>query len=234
MVRPGRRGEYAGGVPDRIFRDRRDAGEALATLLDHYRGRDDVVVLTLPRGGVPVGHVVATTLGVPMDVFVVRKLGVPRHEELAMGALAAGDVVVLNDEVVQALSLPPRVVQRVVRREADELARRQRAYRGDAPPPDVNGKVVIVVDDGLATGSSMRAAVLALRRMQPARIVVAVPVAPDSTCRELAAEVDEVVCATTPSPFFAVGRHYRDFTQVGDGEVRDLLEAARARPATDG
>ncbi len=189
-------------------------------------------MLALPRGGVPVGYEVATRLGVPLDVFIVRKLGIPGREEVAMGAIASGGEVVLNDDVVRGMNIPSEVIERVAREEGRELERRERAYRDDAPPPDLAGKVVIVVDDGLATGSSMRAAILALRRLQPARIVVAVPAAPESTCQELAAEVDEVVCATTPSPFFAVGQHYWDFTQTTDDEVRDLLRAARAARPT--
>jgi predicted phosphoribosyltransferase len=218
-------------VPDRVFRDRRDAGRALAGLLGHYQGRDDIIVLALPRGGVPAGYEVATALGAPLDVFIVRKLGVPGHEELAMGATASGGVVVLNDDVVRDLGVPPDAIERVTQAEGRELQRREQAYREDRPPPDVTGKVVILVDDGLATGSSMRAAILALRRLGPARMVVAVPAAPESTCQELSAEVDEVVCATTPSPFFAVGRQYSDFTQTSDDEVRGLLRAAwSARP----
>ena len=205
----------------------------LAGLLGPYRDRDDVVVLALPRGGVPVGFEVAMALGAPLDVFIVRKLGVPGQEELAMGAIASGGVVVLNDDVVRGLDIPSAAVERVAREEGRELERRERAYREDAPALEVAGKVVIVVDDGLATGSSMRAAVLALRRLQPARIVVAVPAAPESTCQELNVEVDEVVCATTPSPFVAVGQHYWDFTQTTDDEVRDLLRAARASRPTE-
>jgi erythromycin esterase-like protein/predicted phosphoribosyltransferase len=229
-MRNGADQRYAVGVTEPLYRDRREAGQALAALLAHYRGHDDVVVLALPRGGVPVGYEVAEALGAPLDVFIVRKLGIPGHEELAMGALATGGVVVLNDDVVRGMQIPPEVIEQVATREGRELERRERAYREDAPPIDVTGKVVIVVDDGLATGSSMRAAILALRRLQPARIVVAVPAAPDSTCQELAAEVDEVVCATTPSPFFAVGQHYWNFAQVTDDEVRDLLRQARSRP----
>jgi erythromycin esterase-like protein/predicted phosphoribosyltransferase len=198
----------------------------LAGLLEHYRGGDGVVVLALPRGGVPVAYEVAMALGAPLDVFLVRKLGVPDQEELAMGALASGGLVVLNDDVVRAMGIPTKVIEQVAKHEASELERRERVYREGRPPLDVSGKVVLLVDDGLATGSSMRAAVLALRRLAPARIVVAVPAAPESTCQELAAEVDEVVCATTPSPFFAVGQHYWDFTQTTDDEVRDLLRAA--------
>jgi predicted phosphoribosyltransferase len=213
-------------VSKHVFRDRRDAGRTLARLLEHYRDRDDAVVLALPRGGVPVGYEVATALHLPLDVCIVRKLGVPGHDELAMGAVASGGVVVLNDDVVRGLDVTSEALERVAQEEGRELERRERAYREDRPPLDVGGKVVILVDDGVATGSSMRAAILALRRQQPARIVVAVPAAPESTCQELAIEADGVVCATTPSPFLAVGRSYRDFTQTTDDEVRDLLRAA--------
>jgi len=200
-------------VSYRPFRDRRDAGRVLAGLLDEYGGRSDVIVLGLPRGGVPVAYEVATELGVPLDVFVVRKLGAPGREELAMGAIASGGVTVINDDVARGLGISPEVIEQVAEREG-------------RPFPEVTGKVVIVVDDGLATGSSMRAAVEALRRLRPAAIVVAVPAAPESTCRELNALADKVVCATTPSPFFAVGESYWDFTQITDEEVRDLLRAA--------
>jgi predicted phosphoribosyltransferase len=175
---------------------------------------------------VPVAHEVAAALGAPLDVFVVRKLGVPGREEVAMGALASGGLVVLNDDVVRGLRIGPDVIQRVVEREAKELLRRERAYREDRPMIEVNGKTVILVDDGLATGASMRAAVQALRRLHPARIVVAVPAAPESSCRELAALVDDLVCATTPSPFLAVGESYWDFSQTTDDEVRELLARA--------
>lgn len=204
-------------MPDRVFRDRRDAGRALARLLERYRDRGDVVVLALPRGGVPVAFEVATALGAPLDVFLVRKLGVPGHEELAMGAIASGGVVVMNDDIVRGLGIRPEVVQRIA--EARELLRRERTYRDERPPLDIAGKVVILVDDGLATGSSMLAAVNALRKLHPAQIIIAVPAAPESTCRELSALVDDVVCATTPSPFFAVGESYWDFTQTTDQEV---------------
>jgi erythromycin esterase-like protein/predicted phosphoribosyltransferase len=216
-----------------VFRDRREAGRVLAARLDRYRGRPDVLVLGLPRGGVPVAFEVAAALGAALDVFLVRKLGVPGREELAMGAIASGGVVVVNDDVVRALGLPPAAVQQVTEREAEELLRREAAYREGRPPPDVADRTVILVDDGLATGSSMRAAVLALRRLHPAHSVVAVPAAPQSTCEELAAEVDEVVCATTPSPFFAVGQSYWDFSQTTDEEVRRLLREAHS-PASDG
>lgn len=208
---------------ERLFRDRRDAGRILAGLLERYRGRPDVVVLGLPRGGVPVAYEVAHALGCPLDVFLVRKLGVPWHEELAMGAIASGGVIVLNDDVVRDLAIASETIERVAGQEALELARREQAYRGERPPPEVKGRTVIVVDDGLATGSSMQAAIQALRRLGPAEIVVAVPAAPESTCRELAAEVDQVVCATTPSPFLALGYSYWDFTQTTDDEVGALL-----------
>ena len=188
-------------------------------------------MLALPRGGVPVGYEVARALGAPLDVFLVRKLGAPGHEELAMGAIASGGVVVLNDDVIRGLGVRPEDIQRVAEKEYRELLRREQLYREGRPPPDIAGKVVVVVDDGLATGSSMQAAVSALRAHDPAQIVVAVPAAPEPTCQELRLIVDEVVCATTPSPFFAVGQSYWDFSQVEDGEVRRLLhEAAAARP----
>jgi erythromycin esterase-like protein/predicted phosphoribosyltransferase len=213
-------------MPDRLFRDRRDAGQALAGLLEHYRGRPDVVVLGLPRGGVPVAYEVARVLGAPLDVFVIRKLGVPGREELAMGAIASGGVVVVNDDVVRALGITSDVIQRVAEQEGRELLRREQAYRAGRPMPELADKTVILVDDGLATGSSMRAAIIALREHEPGRIVVAVPAAPKSTCQELWAIADEVVCATTPSPFYAVGASYWDFAQTTDEEVRDLLRAA--------
>src|SRR5438874_1370102 len=190
------------------FQDRFDAGTTLAAQLAQYAGRDDVVVLALPRGGVPVGFEVAKALQAPLDVFLVRKLGVPGHEELAMGAIASGGVQVLNEDVVEALDVPPERIVAVTA--AEEQERRLRAYRSGMAPPDVGGKVVILVDDGLATGSSMRAAVKALRRLGPDRIVVAVPTAAAETCERLAAEADEVVCASTPRPFHAVGLSYRD------------------------
>src|SRR5260221_6406851 len=220
-------------MSERVFRDRRDAGRVLAGLLEHYRGRDDVVVLGLPRGGVPVAYEIATALDAPLGVFVVRKLGVPGHEELAMGAIASGGVVVLNEDVVIGFGIGSDVIRRAAEREGSELARREQAYREGRPTPDLAAKIVILVDDGLATGSSIRAAILALRRLEPARVVVAVPAAPGSTCEQLRLEVDEVVCATTPSPFFAVGRSFWDFTQTTHEGVRDLLRAA-ARVAVGG
>jgi erythromycin esterase-like protein/orotate phosphoribosyltransferase len=213
-------------MPDRLFRDRRDAGRFLAGLLDTYRDRPGVIVLGLPRGGVPVAYEVATALGAPLDAFTVRKLGTPGREELAMGAVASGGVTVVNDDVVRGLGITPETIAQVAEREGRELLRREQAYREGRPFPDVAGKTVIVVDDGLATGASMRAAIHALRGLAPDRIAVAVPAAPQSTCRELEAMAAEVVCATTPSPFFAVGESYWDFTQTTDEEVRDLLRAA--------
>jgi putative phosphoribosyl transferase len=210
-----------------LFRERADAGGQLLSRLGRYAGRDDVLVLALPRGGMPVGYEIARGLGAPLDVFVVRKLGVPGQEELAMGAIATGGVRVINADVVDALRIPPAVIDRVAAEEARELERRERAYRGDRPEPDVRGKTVILVDDGLATGSTMRAAVAALRAQGPARIVVAVPVGAQSTCEELSREVDEIVCLAMPEPFLAVGRFYDDFSQTTDQEVHDLLAAAR-------
>ena len=205
------------------FRNRTDAGRQLAGKLAPYADRPDVVVLALPRGGVPVASEVARALGAPLDVFVVRKLGVPGHEELAMGAVATGGLRVLNDEIVHGLDIPEREIAAVADRELHELSRRERLYRGDHPPPDVGGRTVILVDDGLATGATMRAAVQALRQQQPARIVVAVPTASPDTCEALKAAADDVVCAMTPEPFFAVGHWYDDFTQTTDDEVARSL-----------
>jgi erythromycin esterase-like protein/predicted phosphoribosyltransferase len=207
----------------RPFRDRNEAGRLLATKLAAYANRPDVVVLALPRGGVPIAYEVAVALGAPLDVFLVRKLGVPGYEELAMGAVATGGVRVLNDQVVDRLRIPSYVIDAVAAREQQELTRRERLYRGGRPPPSVRGRTVILVDDGLATGATMHAAVKALRQQQPARIVVAVPTASREVCDELKAEADEVICAITPDPFHAVGRWYEDFSQTTDEEVRDLL-----------
>ncbi|MGZ4826198.1 MAG: phosphoribosyltransferase [Terriglobales bacterium] len=209
-----------------MFRDRYDAGEMLAGRLREFAGRRDVIVLALPRGGVPVGYVVARELGVPLDVFVVRKLGTPGQPELAMGAIASGGVRVLNREVVDALGIPEASIEEVSRHEEQELQRRERQYRGDRPSLDVNGKTVILVDDGLATGSSMRAAAAALHQAGAARIVIAVPVASRATCDQLREEGNDVVCAATPEPFFAVGQWYKDFAQTTDEEVRELLDRA--------
>ncbi len=208
------------------FRDRYEAGRQLATKLSAYAERSDVVVLALPRGGVPVAFEVARTLDAPLDVFLVRKLGVPGHEELALGAIASGGVRVLNAEVVRELGIAPGAIEAVTTREAEELARRERAYRDDRPPPEVVGRTVILVDDGLATGATMRAAVAALRAKHAGRLVVAVPVAAFDTCDAFRAEVDEIVCVVTPEPFYAVGFWYADFTPTTDAEVHDLLTRA--------
>jgi len=219
-------------MPDRLFRDRRDAGRYLADFLQDFRDRPDVIVLGLPRGGVPVAYEVAIALGAPLDVFLVHKLGVPGREELAMGAIAGGGVMAINDDVVRGLGISPEVVKQVAKGQGRELLRREQAYRQGRPFPDLAGKVVIVVDDGLPAGSSMRAAIQALRRLEPARIVVATPAAPESTCHEMTTLADQVVCATIPSPFFAVGSSYWDFAQTTDEEVKHLLRAAQGpRPA---
>jgi putative phosphoribosyl transferase len=208
------------------FVNRREAGEELATKLTAYVNRPDVLVLALPRGGVPVGFAVAQALHVSLDVFLVRKLGVPGHEELAMGAVASGGVRVLNPDVVELLQIPASLIDTIAGRELLEIERRERHYRARRPAVEVQGLTLILVDDGLATGATMRAAVTALRQRRPARVIVAVPTAASETCAELRTEVDEIVCARTPEPFYAVGLWYDDFTQVSDKEVRDLLAAA--------
>ena len=209
------------------FRDRDEAGRHLgAALSGRFGNRDDILVLALPRGGVPIAYEVARALRAPLDVFIVRKLGLPGHEEFAMGAIASGGVRVLNDEAFSQMTIPPHVVDAVATREMRELERRERSYRGSKPPLDVRGKTVIVVDDGLATGSTMRAAVRALRQMEPAAIIVAVPVAAVQTCSEFRSEADDIVCLRTPEPFQAVGLWYEDFTQTTDEEVHDLLDRA--------
>jgi putative phosphoribosyl transferase len=213
------------------FKDRRDAGRQLAARLGAYAGRPDVLVLGLPRGGVPVAYEVAEALDAPLDVFLVRKLGVPGHEELAMGAIASGGVRVLNEDVLSDLRLPDAAIEAVAAREQQEMARREGLYRDARPAPEVQGRTVILVDDGLATGSTMRAAAVALRQQRPARLVAAVPVAAAATCGTLASVVDEAVCAVEPQPFFAVGLWYEDFSPTGDEEVRRLLaRAAERRP----
>src|ERR1043166_771870 len=215
-----------------IYRDRIDAGKKLASRLSEYANRDDVLVLALPRGGVPVAYEVAKTLRAPLDIFLVRKLGVPGHEELAMGAIATGGVRVLNDDVVGYLDIPADVIDAVAEMELGELERRERAYRGNRPEPDVRGKIVILIDDGLATGSTMRAAAKALPQQDPEGIVVAVPVSASETCDEYRMGVDEIVCAQTPEPFLGVGMWYRDFSQTTDQEVREILNhAAEENPA---
>ena len=209
------------------FHDRTDAGRTLARALAAYAGQPDVRILALPRGGVPVAFEVARALRAPLDVFVVRKLGVPGHEEYAMGAIASGGHAVISEDVVRRLGISADALERVAERERRELERRERRYRGDRPPPELGGRTVILVDDGLATGSTMRAAVAALRQMGPRRIVVAAPVAAPETCDEFRAEVDDVVCAVTPEPFHAVGLWYDDFSQTTDEEVHELLDRAR-------
>lgn len=219
------------------FRDRTDAGRQLAARLSRFAHHPQAVILALPRGGVPVGYEVARELNLPLDVFLVRKLGVPGHEELAMGAIASGGVRVLNDEVIRTLGIPENVVEEAAERERRELERRDLEYRGDRPSPAISGQVCILVDDGLATGSTMRAAVAALRGRDPLRILVAVPVAPPDVCRQLEKLADEVICLDTPEPFYAVGAWYQDFSQTTDEEIRELLsraarETSRAAPET--
>jgi putative phosphoribosyl transferase len=209
------------------FRNRFDAGRQLAEQLTKYAGRSDVIVFGLPRGGIPVAHEVATRLNAPLDVFLVRKLGVPGHPELAMGAIASGGSVVLDEGLVGRLGVSRQQLQQVVIDEAGEVARREELYRGGRELPDLEGKTVILVDDGLATGATMRAAALALRELNPAKIVVAVPVAAEETCRQFEDVADDVVCAVTPRPFYAVGQWYEDFDQTTDEEVRDLLAQSR-------
>ena len=211
-----------------IFRDRADAGRALARRLGKYANRPDVLVLALPRGGMPVAYEVARALNAPLDVFLVRKLGVPGQEELAMGAIATGGVRILNEDVVRVLQIPEDVIDSVAESQWRELARRERAYRDDRPLPEVRGRTILLIDDGLATGSTMRAAIAALRQQGPARIVVAVPVASPSTAEELRQEVEEVVVVQAPEPFYAVGSWYEDFSQTSDAEVHALLEHAAA------
>ena len=206
-----------------LFRNRIEAGRLLAGHLKEYADQPEVIVLALPRGGVPVAFEVAEALRAPLDVYIVRKLGVPGHEELAMGAIATGGVRVTNDDVVRFLKIPSEQIDEAAARETQELERREREYRGNRPAPDITGRTVILVDDGLATGSTMRAAASALRKQNPKRIVVAVPVGAPQTCDEFRAEVDEVVCAMTPEPFHGVGQWYDDFSQTSDDEVHELL-----------
>ncbi len=212
-----------------IFKDRYEAGKKLAEALSAYEGRTDVAVLALPRGGVPVGYELAKALNAPLDIFLVRKLGVPGHEELAMGAIASNDVMVLNEGIINAYGISERTLETVASRERSEMRRREVLYRGDRPRLDVRGKSVILVDDGFATGASMRAAVTAVRGQRPSYVVVAVPTAPPETCESFEAVVDEVVCLITPQPFAAVGYWFEDFSQTTDEEVRELLEEAGSR-----
>jgi putative phosphoribosyl transferase len=218
-----RRGRPGVVEQQRPFKDRRDAGRRLAARLGRYAGRSDLLVLGLPRGGVPVAYEVAEALGAPLDVYLVRKLGVPGHEELAMGAIATSGVRILNMDVVQALRISEETIAAVAVDEQRELERRELEYRDGRPDPAIQGCTVILVDDGLATGSTMRAAAAALRAKEPARIIVAVPVATQETCEELRAEVEEVVCAVTPDQLYAIGLWYEDFSPTTDEEVRDLL-----------
>jgi predicted phosphoribosyltransferase len=217
----------------RRFKNRAEAGRFLAGQLRAYAGREDVIVLALPRGGVPVGYEVARALGAPLDVLSVRKVGVPGHEELAMGAVASGGELVLDEGLVARLRIPLSEVRRRIEEELRELGRREAAYRDGRPPPNLEGKTVVLVDDGLATGSTMRAAVLAVRRQRPARVVVAVPVASPEACRDLRDVADEIVCGMTPQVLQAVGLWYEDFSQTSDAAVRDLLARA-AQEATAG
>src|SRR5712672_3307612 len=219
---------------ERAFLNRTEAGRLLAEKLEKYANRNDVVVLGLPRGGVPVAYEVAKRLNAPLDVFIVRKLGVPGFEELAAGAIASGGVRVLNEDVVRAIPYASEAIEAVTAKETAELQRREQIYREERPAPELRERIVILVDDGLATGATMRAAVKALRQREPARIIVAVPTASPETCEELRAEVDEVVCAITPEPFHAVGYWYEDFTQTTDQEVRELLAHPEEVPATTG
>ena len=213
------------------FRDRTEAGRVLAMALTPYAGRLNLLVLALPRGGVPVGFEVARTLRAPLDVMLVRKLGVPGHEELAMGAIASGGIRVISNDIVRMLAIPDRAIATVAAAEEEELERRERAYRDGRPPAQVWGRTVILVDDGLATGATMRAAVAALKAQHPERLVVAVPIGASETCDMLRQEVDDDVCARTPEPFYAVGAWYEDFLPTSDDEVRDLLRKAALQPA---
>lgn len=208
------------------FRDRKDAGRKLAQALSHYEGRSDVTIFALPRGGVPVAYEVALVLNAPLDIFIVRKLGLPGREELAIGAIGSGGIRVLNDDVVRTLNIPQEVINVVAQKELQELQRREHNYRGDRSATDVRDRTVILIDDGLATGASMRAAVAGVRAQHPARIVIAVPVAAHEVCDAFQFAVDEIVCVTTPEPFYGVGEWYEEFSQINDEEVRNLLEEA--------
>jgi putative phosphoribosyl transferase len=210
-----------------LYKDRFEAGRILARRLAHYAGNPDTLVLGLARGGVPVAFEVAQALGAPLDVFIVRKLGVPGQEELAMGAIAPGGVTIINDYIVSRLNIAPQAIEAAIEVEIKELARRERMYRAQRPPLDSTGRIIILIDDGLATGSTMRAAVVALKKSGVARLVLAVPVAAPQTCDELGAEVDEVICEAMPEPFYGVGRWYQEFPQTSDEEVRHLLARAK-------
>ncbi|HET7463700.1 MAG TPA: phosphoribosyltransferase [Longimicrobium sp.] len=217
-------------MSDIRYQDRVEAGRRLARELAPYAGRPNLLVLALPRGGVPVAFEVAEALNAPLDIFLVRKLGVPGHEELAMGAIASGGIRVLNDDVLRHVRVPPHLIDAAAERELRELERRERAYRDGRPEPAIHGRTIILVDDGLATGSTMRAAVAAIRSQHPEQLIVAVPVAARETVALFRGQVDDVVCPLTPDPFYAVGMWYHDFSQTTDDEVRDLLARARQRP----
>jgi predicted phosphoribosyltransferase len=217
-------------MPPTLFQDRHDAGRKLAAKLTKYANDPNVLVLALPRGGVPVAYQVARALNVPLDVFLVRKLGVPAQPELAMGAIASGGARVLNTDIISMLRVPPYVLEQVAAQEQEELARREVLYRQGKPPPDVRGRTVILVDDGLATGASMRVAIRALRQLNPASVVVAVPTASNETCDEFRDYADEIICAVTPEPFIAVGAWYEDFSQTTDETVTELLGRAAHAP----
>jgi len=208
------------------FTDRRNAGRVLARKLSAYAGHTDVIVLALPRGGVPVGYEVALALHTPLDIFLVRKLGLPGREELAIGAIASGGIRVLNNDIIRVLNVPEEVINIVARNELKELQRRERNYRGERPAPDVRDRKVILIDDGLATGASMRAAVTGVRAQHPARIIIAVPAASPEMCDAFEFEVDEMVCGMTPEPFYGLSRWYEDFSQTTDEEVRMFLKEA--------
>ncbi len=212
-----------------IFKDRRDAGKQLAKALIHYANQPDVMVLALPRGGVPVAYEIAVALNVSLDVFVVRKLGVPTHEELAMGAIASGGTLIVNRNIVEAFGVGESRLEQVAQRELMELTRREKVFRGEREPFVVEDKKIILVDDGLATGASMRAAIAALKSLRPARLMVAVPTGPQEVCRKIEGEVDEIVCLTQPEPYESVGTWYVDFTQTDDSEVRELLSRVEMR-----
>ncbi|HEU0292276.1 MAG TPA: phosphoribosyltransferase [Anaerolineales bacterium] len=216
-----------------IFRNRRDAGRKLAEKLSRYANRSDVIVLALPRGGVPVAYEVALALNAPLDIFTVRKLGVPGHEELAMGAIATGGARVINQDIIRIFNIPQGLVEAVVKQELKELERRERAYRGDRAMREIHDHTAILIDDGLATGASMHSAIMGLRAKDPAAIVVAVPTAAPETCEALKQEVDDIVCATTPEPFYGVSRWYEDFSQTTDEEVQMLLEDAARQVQQD-
>ena len=209
-----------------IFKDRRDAGKQLAKELSDFKGQDDAIVLGLPRGGVPVAFEVAKALNLPLDVFIVRKLGVPGQPELAMGAIASGGIQVLNDSVVRRAGISESQIEDVAQQEKEELKQREKAYRGARPNIDLQGKTVLLVDDGLATGASMRAAISALREHNPDKIILAVPTAPTDTCQEFKPEVDQIICLRTPTPFWGVGGSYQNFSQTTNEEVRELLNKA--------